>query len=179
MCKSVVATLGNVMAAIEPTLVSVETATGIINTAAGQDSIAAYKAALAAVEAWVPGTTSQDVVQVIGAFTQVFDVLPFPPEVELLVNTISAGIVVVINILAANSPAPAGTVAAAHQEAVAADAQARVAVLLPGFREGWFTRTKAAMGDTNAVAGAYKSEWNRNVAKVAAVEPKYATLQLA
>ena len=179
MCKNAAATVANLMAGIEPTLVNLLTDLGIASTPDGEAAINAYNAALNAVQNWVPGTSAQDAIQVIAAFTAVFNTLPFPPEVKLLVDTISAGIQVVIGILKGNSPAPAPASAEDHQEAVAAETQAKVAALIPGFKEGWFTRVRAAAGDTHAVTNAYKSNWNQGVTKVSAVYPKYASLKMA
>lgn len=179
MCKNAAATVANLMSEMEPTLVDLLTELGIASTPDGQTAINAYNAALAAVQNWVPGTSAQDAIQVIAAFTAVFNTLPIPTEVKLLADTILAGIQVVIGILKGNSPAPAPATVEAHQESVANETQANVAALIPGFKEGWFTRTRAAAGDTHAVANAYKSNWNQSVAKVSALYPKYASLKIA
>ena len=73
MCKAAAATLSDLMGAIEPTLVNLLTVLGIASTPEGQAAISAYSAALTAVENWVPGTSAQDVIQVIDAFTSAED----------------------------------------------------------------------------------------------------------
>jgi hypothetical protein len=103
------------------------------------------------IQNWVPGTTAQNVLQLITAFTAVFDTLPLPPNVALYVNIITAGITAVIAILTANSPAPASLLGAheetqaMHQAAVAADAAAKVAVLVPGFKRSIFHSPEIAI----------------------------------
>jgi hypothetical protein len=173
-------TAANLMAAIEPGLIDLLTVTGIASTPEGQAAINAYNAALAAVQAWVPGTTAQSVIQVIDAFTAVFNTLPFPSELKVLVDIISAGIVTVIGVLTGNSPAPAapaGTtvtasaeeIAHAHQSAVVADTTAKVQKLVPGFRRSIFT----------SPANQWKSAWNNAVAPIANANSKYSVLKLA
>jgi hypothetical protein len=178
MCSNASKTVASLMAAIQPGLINLLTVTGIASTTQGQAAIKAYDAALAAVEAWVPGTTAQDVIQVIDAFTAVFDTLPFPSEVSVLVNIVSAGIVTVIGVLTGNSPAPAAPAGAtasteeaqdAHAVAVAHDTTVKVQALVPGFKRSIW----------HSPASQYKTAWNNGVARVAKANPKYATLKYA
>jgi hypothetical protein len=168
------------MEAIQPGLTNLLTVTGIASTADGQAAIKAYNAALVAVQGWTPGTTAQNVIQVIDAFTAVFNTLPFPTEVQTLVDIVSAGIVTVIGVLTANSPAPVNAAAstepqataeethALHQAAVIESTTAQVQKLVPSFKRSIFT----------SPAHQYKNTWNGGVQKVAAVNPKYAVLKV-
>ena len=177
MCKAAASTVATLMSAIEPTLVNLLTLEGIAATTEGQAAITAFNAALQAVENWKSGTSAQDVIQVIDAFTQVFNTLPIPAEAKSLADIISAGIVTVIGVLTANSPAPAATTSiVAHQEATAKTAQAKVQELVPGYRESWFARSRAALGDSGVAAGEYKKVWNEGVTKVGG---KYLVLKTA
>jgi hypothetical protein len=165
MCKNATKTAAALMAAIEPTIKSLLAATGQLNTPNGIAAMNAYDAALLAVQNWTPGTTAQNVLQLMNAFTAVFDTLPLPPNVALYVNIITAGITAVIAILTANSPAPASLLThedtqAMHQAAVAADAAAKVAVLVPGFKRSIFHSPESQYNtawnnacDTNPVEG--------------------------
>jgi hypothetical protein len=180
MCSNASKTVASLMAAIQPGLINLLTVTGIASTTQGQAAIKAYDAALAAVEAWVPGTTAQDVIQVIDAFTAVFDTLPFPSEVSELVDIVSAGIVTVIGVLTGNSPAPLPTsgpqieispteVQEAHAVAVAHDTTVKVQALVPGFKRSIW----------HSPASQYKTAWNNGVVTVSKANPKYATLKYA
>jgi hypothetical protein len=175
MCKNATKSAAALMAAIEPTIKSLLAATGQLNTPNGIAAMNAYDAALLAVQNWTPSTTAQNVLQLMNAFTAVFDTLPLPPNVALYVNIITAGITAVIAILTANSPAPASLLTheetqAMHQAAVAADAAAadaaaadaaaKVAVLVPGFKRSIFHSPESQYNtawnnacDTNPVEG--------------------------
>jgi hypothetical protein len=146
MCKNATKTAAALMAAIEPTIKSLLAAMN------------AYDAALLAVQNWTPGTTAQNVLQLMNAFTAVFDTLPLPPNVALYVNIITAGITAVIAILTANSPAPVTVGAheetqAMHQAAVAADAAAKVQVLVFHSPESQYNTAWNNACDTNPVEG--------------------------
>lgn len=168
MCKNASKTVAALMTGIEPTLVQLLTITGIASTPAGQTAIKAYDTALTAVQNWVPGTSGQDAVQVINAFTDVFNVLPLPTEVKGLADIIVAGVETVIGILTANAPAPAPTIPEAgapataeetqvmHQAAVIHATTVRVNTLVPGFKRSMFT----------APDHQYKNAWNKEVEKV-------------
>jgi len=145
MCTNATKTAASLMAAIEPTLKSLLTFTNLLNTPQGQAAIAAYDAALAAIQAWKSGTTAQNVLQLIGDFQTVFNVLPLPSTVITLTNIILAGIETVIGVLMANSPAPvaanesltpasAEETQAMYQAHVVADTTAAVQMLVPGFK---------------------------------------------
>jgi hypothetical protein len=179
MCKAAEKTAAALMAALEPALVNLMNDTGIGATPEGQAALTAYNAALTALQNWVPGTAAQDAIQAIDAFTAVFDTLPFPPEVEMLENDISAAVVVVISVLTANSPAPTGTAAEVHQKAVSADALAKVTKLVPAYHENLIVKSKALLGDHTVAAGEFKKQWNKDVVTVTATFPKYANLKLA
>src|ERR1017187_5471388 len=165
MCKNATKTAGALMAAIEPTIKSLLAATGQLNTPNGIAAMNAYDAALLAIQNWTPGTTAQNVLELMNAFSTVFATLPLPPNVALYVNIITAGITAVIAILTANSPAPVTVGAheetqAMHQAAVAADAAAKVQVLVPGFKRSIFHSPESQYNtawnnacDTNPVDG--------------------------
>ena len=179
MCKNATATAASLMTAIRPTILSLLTVTGVDSTPDGVAALAAFDAADKALAAWTPGTTSVTVVQAIDAFTAVFSVLPLPADAKALEAIISAGIVTVIGVVTANSPAPvtgsgpAGTPMEAHEETqamhvahVVADTTAKVGELVPGFKHSIW----------HSPAGQYKGEWNKAVAKS---DPKYSALKVA
>ena len=182
MCKNATQTAAALMTAIEPDLKSLLTLLGIASTPNGASAIAAYDAALAAVKAWVPGTTAQTVVEAIDAFTQVFNVLPIPADAKTLATLIASGVEAVIAVLTANSPAPVSTssetpeVTAAAQEihahTVAVKAETKIEAAT-GYKPSMVTKAKVMLGDHGAIAGQWKSQWKKAVAKSA---PKYAAL---
>jgi hypothetical protein len=174
MCKNAVATVADLMGAIEPTLINLLTVTGIASTPQGAAAISAYNAALAAVQTWKPGTSAQDVIQVINAFTQVFNTLPIPGDAKSLADIISAGIVVVIGVLTGNSPAPAASALDAM-----ADTEAKVKTLVPGWKESTWDKARAALGDHKIAAGEYRKQWNKGVESASKTDPKYASLKQA
>jgi hypothetical protein len=174
MCKAAQATLADLMSSIEPTLVNLLTILGIASSPNGQAAIAAYNTALMAVENWVPGTSAEDAIQVINAFTAIFNVLPIPDDAKTLADVISAGIVVVISVLTGNSPA-APTPAA--QKAVTDDAIAKVQVLVPGYKESLWDKARAALGDHTIAAKEYHSAWKKTATTAAAVNPAYSVLE--
>jgi hypothetical protein len=165
------------MTAIEPTLVNLLTTLGIASTPDGEAAIKAFNAAQAALMQWEPGTTSTTVIDVLNAFTSVFNTLPIPVEAKALEDIISAGIVTVIGVVVANSPAPTAPAAveAAHPVATpeesqalhvvhtVADATAKVTELVPGFKRSIWS----------SPAHQYKGAWNH---AVKAAGTKYAHL---
>lgn len=171
MCKNATKTAASLMSAIEPTLINLLTLLGIANTPDGQSAIAAYDAALKAVENWVPGTTAQDVVETINAFTQIFNMLPIPSDAKMLADLISAGLITVIGVLTANAPAPTThaqgheEVQAAHVALVAHDTATAVEALVPGFKRSIFTSPSKQ----------YENTWNRAVENA---DPKYSALKI-
>lgn len=167
MCKNAASTAASLMSAIEPTLVDLLTFLGLAGTPNGQAALKAYNAAVTALQNWQPGNSAQDVIQVINAFTAIFDTLPFPSTVTFLVNIISAGVVTVIGILEANSPAPVASVAsgqpasteetqALHQVQVIQETTAKVQKLVPSFNRSIFT----------SPAQQYKNTWNAELKKM-------------
>ena len=161
MCKAADKTVGALMTAIEPTLKSFLADLGIATTPEGVAAINAYDAALAAVEAWVPGSTSADVIQVINAFTQVFNTLPVPQEFKVFADLITAGIVTVIGVITGNSPAPtapadatasAEELSASHALDTAKATEETVQALVPGFKRSLF----------HSPASQYTSQWNKD-----------------
>jgi hypothetical protein len=172
MCKNASASIAALMAAIEPTLINLLTLLGIASTPEGQAAINAYNVALQAVENWKPGTSAQDVIQVINAFTQVFNTLPIPVEAKSLADIISAGIVVIIGILTGNATTDSNL-----QAKAASDAIVKVKVLIPGFKESLWDRARADLGDHTIAAKEYKNAWNKGVQTASKVNPKYAVLK--
>lgn len=177
MCKNASSTVAALMGAVEPSLVDLLTFLGIASTPNGQAAINAYNVALQAVQNWKPGTTAADVIQVINAFTAIFNTLPIPDDAKSFADIISAGIVVVIGVLTGNSPAPvapaeatasADEIQAAHAVDVAHETEAQVRALLPGFRRSIW----------HSPAHQYKGIWNKQVAASAATDAKYAVLEL-
>jgi hypothetical protein len=172
MCKNAASTLAALMGGIEPTLINLLTVLGIADTPEGQAAISAYNAALLAVENWKPGTSAQDVIQVIDAFTQILNALPVPTDAKSLIDIISAGIVIVIGILTGNA-----TTDAALQAKAASDAVIKVKVLVPGFKESLWDKARADLGDHTIAAKEYKNAWNKGVQTASKVNPKYAVLK--
>jgi len=187
MCQNAASSIAATLANIEPTLVSVETILGVINTPEGQASIKEFNALQAALANWTQGTSAETIIQLINDFTAGFNTLVatipvVPPEVVLLVDVISAGLVTVIGLLKGNSPAPApaggGTVTPSAQKAYAAkvmaDTEAQVSLLVPGYKLTLKDRIEEAAGDHMVVANEYKNHWNKQIAAAAKVDPKYA-----
>lgn len=171
MCQNAAKTAGGVMAAIEPELKSLLAGTGQLNTPNGIAAINAYEAADKVLLAWTPGTNAQNVIQVIGAFTTVFNTLPIPDNYKLYADVISAGIVTVIGIVTGNSPAPAppaGVVAHEETQAmyaaeVASMTAEKVQRLVPTFQRSIFhspesqsKKTWNNLVDTNPAPGIVK-----------------------
>ena len=167
MCVNAQKTIINLMAEIEPSIVALGNEAGISTNPLFETAVAEYNVALKAVEAWTSGTAAQEVIEVVNDLEAGIDVLPIPAAVQTLANIILAGIATVVAVLSANSPAPVAAIPTTdaeplpdatpeeaqglHQAAVAADAQARIGELVPGFKRSiWHS------------AGAqYKSEWNK------------------
>lgn len=177
MCKNAASTVASLMGTIEPSLVDLLTFLNIADTANGQAAINAYNVALQAVQNWKPGTTAQDVIAVIDAFTQVFNTLPIPDDAKSLADIISAGIVVVIGVLTGNSPAPAAAIVgdATYDEVqhawasqVAKEAEAKAAALVPGFKRSIW----------HSAATQYRNAWNRQVRASAESKPAFAVLEM-
>jgi hypothetical protein len=166
MCTNATKTSASLMQAIEPTLKSLLSFAGLLNTAAATAAINAYDSALAAIEAWTPGTTAHDVLQLVGDFQTIFSALPLPLTVETLGNIIMAGIETVIGVLTANSPAPAAIIAGtedataeetqvAWQAHVVSQTTAKVTTLVPTFKRSiWHSAAKQ-----------YQTAWNSAVDK--------------
>jgi hypothetical protein len=168
------------MAAIEPTLVNLLTTLNVANTPDGEAAVTAFNAAQKSLANWQPGTSAQTVIEGLDAFSSVFAVLPIPADAKALESIITAGIVTVIGVVTANSPAPAATATttaaaavpaaapeetqAMHVAAVVADTTAKVTTLVPEFTRSIFT----------APAHQYKNAWNHAVGKA---DKKYAHLK--
>lgn len=166
MCTNAVKTAASLMQAIEPTLKSLLMYANVINTPEGQAAIDAYNAALAAVQGWKQGTATQNVLQIIGDFQEVFNALPLQSNVMQLANIILAGVETVIGVITANSPAPAAAhmmaaeeqasheeVQAMHAEAVIAHTTGKVQTLVPGFQRSIWKKPEKQ----------YKDTWNKAV----------------
>jgi hypothetical protein len=147
MCKAAAKTAAALMAAIEPTIKSLLTATGQINTPDGIAAIKAYDDAVTALDSWTSGTPAQEVLELIADFQAALNVIPIPPQFQVLLNIVLAGVETVIGVLTANSPAPtdAASAVAPHEEtqtmhalAVADDTTAKVQALVPGFKRSIF-----------------------------------------
>lgn len=173
MCTNATKTAASLMSAIEPTVINLLTLLGISTSTEGVAAIDAFNAAQKALAAWTPGTAAQTVIEAINAFVQVFDVLPIPEDAKALANIISAGIVTVIGVVTANSPAPAPAVPAnsasaeettlLHQAAVIHETTVKVNELVPGFKRAIFT----------APSHQYNNAWRKGVE---ASDAKYAVL---
>jgi hypothetical protein len=173
MCKNATTQVSNLMAAERPTLVGLMEATGVpADTQA--TTLAAYDAAQEALANWKPGTTSVTLVEALNAALAVVSSLSniIPPEAEVLLGIVIAGIEAVIGLVAANS-----TKDKSAQGQAADAAMAKVQTHVPGFKLGFFDKAKAELGDTNVAANHYKSEWNKAVTAVGADHPEYETLK--
>ena len=176
MCKAADQTAVAVLKGIEPTFVELLTLEGLASTTDGIAAVTAYNAAVTALSAWVPGTTAENVVQLLNDFVTVFDTLPIPTEVKSLSSLIVGGITAVVGIITANSPAPAspaGTPAteesqALHAMSVRTETEAKVKTLVPSFK----------MSKFHSPAVQYRNAWNKQVDEVAAVvDEKYLVLK--
>ena len=181
MCSNAEKSIGAVMTETEPLLVNLLTDLGIASTPDGEAAIAAFKAAATACENWVPGTTAQDAIEAINAFTAVFNVLPIPTEAKTLADVITAAVEIVIGTLTGNSPAPAGgTVTAeaqkAHEVATADSTEARVKVLIPEYTLSPIARGKIFLGGHAVIAGEIGKVWNNRCEKLGG---KYLNLKTA
>jgi hypothetical protein len=162
MCVNATKTAGALLAGIKPTIVAILAATGLTNTAGGLALIAAFTAAQTALQNWVSGTAAQDVIEALTAIQTVFSALPLPATVLLFSKIILGGIIAVIGIVTANSPAPAPPVGfdahedtqVMHQAEVAASTAAQVEALVPGFKRSIFHSPESQ----------YKKAWNDAVA---------------
>lgn len=161
MCQNAQKTIINLMAELEPSLIALGNAAGLNNNPDFQTAIKAYNTALTAVENWKSGTPAQDVIQVIQALEAAVQILPIPPQYQVLVNIILAGIATVIGVLSANSPAPipvpsAGADAtpeetqAQHQAEVIHETTVKVQHLVPSFKRSIW----------HSAATQYKKTWN-------------------
>jgi hypothetical protein len=179
MCKEAAPTISAVLVDIRPTIVDVETILGVVNTPDGQASMVAYDAIAADFANWVPGTSAQTVIQAIQDFTSGFNAVVaaipvVPPEVAAMIDTISAGLVIVIGLLSGNA-----TTDSAEQDKIIADTYAKVRAIKPGFKESLWDKGRAALGDHMVVANKYKKYWNQDVAAAIKVDPRYAAYKLA
>lgn len=161
MCPNAAATAASVMAGIEPTLQQILNATGLAATPDGIAAINAYNAAEADLKNWTPGTAGTETLELITDFQEAFAALPLPPDVELYGNLILGGIVTVIGIVNANSPAPVAaganvepaTPPEMHQAVVAADTVKQLHALVPGLKLSRFHGAKEQ----------YDNAWNNLV----------------
>jgi hypothetical protein len=165
MCQKAAQTAGALMAGLEPEIQSLLTATGLASTAAGQAALTAYNTAATDLQNWKSGTAAQDVIEALNDLEDVFNKLPLPATFELFGNIILGGIVTIIGIVTANSPAPSTTeevgedaatpeeTQAHYQAQVAADTTAKVEALVPGFKRSIF----------HSAASQQKSAWNKAV----------------
>jgi hypothetical protein len=152
MCVDARKTAASLMGAIKPTLTSLLTLAGISTTTPpGSLALTAYTDAETDLQNWVPGSKSDEVLELLADFQTAFSALPLPPTVEALTNIILAGIETVIGVVTANSPAPtappvanveglmgAEDIQAVHAASVAADTTAKVHKLVPGFKRSIF-----------------------------------------
>jgi hypothetical protein len=190
MCKNAAGQISTTMIAIRPTVVSVLTILNVVNSEQGKAALSAFDAAQAALANWTSGSDAADVIQLIDAFTSVFNAVttsvPIPVEITALIDVISAGLVTVIGLLTANSPAPPVTAEEANAETVgvetpalyqthvATETQEKVAKLIPGFKVSIWDKGRAALGDHTVVANEYKHHWNQAVEKAG---PNYAAFK--
>jgi hypothetical protein len=162
VCKNAQATAASLMTAIRPTIVSLLTLEGVAGTTEATAALAAYDAAETAIQSWTPGSAATEVLEVIGDLQTALAALPLPQNAIVLLNTILAGVSVVIGVISANSPAPAAPtdstatpedITAAHQADVAATTAQKVTALVPGFKRSIFHTPESQ----------YKSAWNSAV----------------
>lgn len=175
MCQNAEKTAGALMVSIRPTVVSFMTVEGV-SAAEQTEVLATYDAAQNAVSNWQPGTGAQTVIELLNAFTQVFDTLPVPQSDIVLANLIEAGIVTVIGVLTANSPAPPNTTTeatatpeemqAAHASMVAHDTVVKIHKLAPGIKLSKF----------HSASHQYTEAWNK---QVEAIGGRYTALKVA
>lgn len=184
MCQNAAPTVVATMTALRPMVVSLLTILGQGSTPDGLAAIAAFDAAENAVANWKQGTSAQTAIQLIKAFTSAFDAViaavpALPPEVVLLVNVISAGIVMVIGALTGNQPAPAGVTQKDHEVKALAETESKIKALVPGHKISDIDKGRAFLGDRTVAARELKGEWNKAVDAAAKVDPKYSVLKAA
>ena len=109
MCKNAQQTAYDVLVAVEPELKSILTIAGVVNTPQAVTALAAYDQAVTDLKNWVPGTPSQDVIEVLTDVQLAVSALtPMIPATDaLLINAVLAAVVTVIGLVTGNSPAPA------------------------------------------------------------------------
>lgn len=169
MCKNADKTALGLMTAIRPTIVELLGDVHISTTEGpGQLVLTEYDNVVTDLSTWTPGTVSTKIIEVMGDLQTGFDALPIPAGVKDLEDIIEAGLVTVIGVVTANSPAPAPTAPVAsevaaqpheiqgmHAMAVAADTQTKVETLVPGFKRSAF----------HSPASQYTSAWKAAKAK--------------
>lgn len=163
--------IGNLMAAIEPTLVGLEADTGFSDTPTGQELLTAFSKAQADCQAWVPGTSVADTEEALNDFLGLLQSVGFPADAQLIVGTIVVGIEGVLGILDVNKSADP-----IQQQASIAIAEAKIQTKVPGWKLGWMDRTRAKYGDTHVAENHYHQILNEAVDKS---DPKYAHLKVA
>ena len=177
MCTNAVKTAAELMAGIRPTVVSLLTLEGVQNTPEAQADLAAFDAAETALQNWQQGTASENVVELVTDFTAAFNavakLLPVSPQIEILVNIISAGIVGVIAVIQSNSPTPAGTTTANYRSHVITGATLQVKELVPNvkYHKGFFGAFE------ESPKSQYLDVWNQHVEELAKEDEKYAALK--
>jgi len=157
MCTNATKTAAALMAGIRPTLVSFLALENVPATTV-TEVLAAYDAANTAVADWVPGSSSQTVVQAVEAVDAVFNTLPVPDSDKALAGLITAGLASVVAIIEANS-----TSSPVEQSEITARAVTHVNQLAPGafkYRKGIFAEFQAAPDKQ------YHNAWNKQVSSM-------------
>jgi hypothetical protein len=163
MCKNAAPLISNLLAKIRPTVVSVETILGVVSTPDGIASLAAYDAIIAAFATYVPGTSAQVIVELIGDFAAGFNAIVaaipvVPPEVADMIDTILAGLALAIGLLEGNATA---------------DPEKQKEIM-----SKW-DAARADLGDHMVIANEYKKSWNQDIAAAIKIDPKYAAYKLS
>lgn len=170
MCQNAEKTVYEVLAAEEPTIKSILTLEGVANTPAATNALAAYDLALTNLQSWVPGSPSQDAIEVLDdAQTALADLGPLIPQpYGILLQAVLAGIVLAIGMVTGNSPAPATVppqgvsakeVQQNHEHDTLVNYSAQAQALVPFYK----IQTRATWLPERHPAAQYNACWNKAV----------------
>ena len=146
MCTNAAETAYNLLLAEEPTIKAILTLEGVAGTTQAIAALAAYNSALTLLQSWVPGTTSQNIIQVLSDLQVIITALPIPPLYQLITDAVLAGIITVMGLVTGNSPAPAPVPAALpegvtalmvqqdHERATMAEYSIKAQALVPFYK---------------------------------------------
>jgi hypothetical protein len=171
MCQNAEKTVYEVLAAEEPTIKSILTLEGVADTPAATNALTAYDQALADLQSWVPGSPSQDAIEVLDDAQEAITALgPLVPQpYGILLQTALAGIVLAIGMVTGNSPAPTpaslpdGVTADQVQQDHERDTMATYSVSAQALVPFYKIQTRGTWLPERHPAEQYKACWNKAV----------------